>query len=80
MCGCFRTAAHTVFEPTPRSPDVVAGTLTRAIATLVANTLCALPYIGEPCPLPAPPTVHYFAASKAEWHEMHDNLPQFAER
>ena len=31
-------------------------------------------------PLPAPPTAHYFVASKAEWHEIHDALPQFAQR
>ncbi|WCK69526.1 GFA family protein [Agrobacterium tumefaciens] len=29
-------------------------------------------------PLPAPPTAHYFVASKAEWFEIHDGLPQFA--
>jgi hypothetical protein len=28
----------------------------------------------------APPTAHYFVASKAEWYEIHDDLPQFAER
>jgi hypothetical protein len=31
-------------------------------------------------PLPAPPTAHYFVASKAEWYEIHDDLPQFMER
>ena len=31
-------------------------------------------------PLPASPTAHYFVASKAEWYEIHDGLPQFAER
>ncbi len=31
-------------------------------------------------PLPAPSIAHYFVASKAEWYEIHDDLPQFAER
>lgn len=31
-------------------------------------------------PLAARPTAHYFVASKAEWGEIHDDLPQFAER
>jgi hypothetical protein len=31
-------------------------------------------------PLPTPPTAHYFVASKAEWYEIHDDLPQFVER
>ena len=31
-------------------------------------------------PLPAPPTAHYFVASKADWYEIHDDLPQFSER
>lgn len=29
-------------------------------------------------PLPTSPTAHYFVASKAEWYEIHDELPQFA--
>lgn len=29
-------------------------------------------------PMPAPPTAHYFVASKAAWYEIHDDLPQFA--
>ncbi len=29
-------------------------------------------------PLPVPPTAHYFVASKAEWYEIHDELPHFA--
>jgi hypothetical protein len=29
-------------------------------------------------PLPTPPATHYFVASKAEWYEIHDDLPQVA--
>ncbi|KQT04528.1 aldehyde-activating protein [Rhizobium sp. Leaf391] len=29
-------------------------------------------------PLPTQPTAHYFVASKAEWYEILDDLPQFA--
>jgi hypothetical protein len=29
-------------------------------------------------PMLAPPTAHYFVASKAGWYEIHDDLPQFA--
>lgn len=29
-------------------------------------------------PLTAPPTGHYFVASKADWYEIRDDLPQFA--
>jgi hypothetical protein len=31
-------------------------------------------------PFEARPTAHIFAASKAEWFDIHDDLPQFAER
>lgn len=31
-------------------------------------------------PLQGRPGMHVFAASKAEWDEIHDDLPQFAER
>ena len=31
-------------------------------------------------PLQGRPAMHVFAASKAEWDEIHDELPQFAER
>ena len=31
-------------------------------------------------PLPAPPTAHYFVGSKAEWYEIHDELPQHVQR
>ena len=29
-------------------------------------------------PLPAPPIAHYFVGSKAQWYEIHDDLPQIA--
>ena len=31
-------------------------------------------------PLQGRPAMHIFTASKAEWEEIHDDLPQFAER
>lgn len=31
-------------------------------------------------PLPQPPQAHIFVASKAEWEQICDNLPQYAER
>jgi len=31
-------------------------------------------------PLPTPVSAHIFVASKAEWHVIHDDAPQYAER